>query len=369
MSAFEVDSAYSQCDIAKCNTCKAAFSGIEKVKDHYRSDWHILNSKRRANNLAPLSKADFKVVAKTQSVKKPVPAKIISQDFTLQSAPIIIPASGNSGTSSSSEAMDTNFAQSEEEEEDIEELPLGPNISIFDNKEFDTVDECVSYMALTFGFFIPDIEYMTDLEGFLGYLGEKVKLGGLCLCCQKQCKPGRPCQNHMRDSSHCKIAFEEGIDMDEYEDFYDYTSSYEGMPEDDEGVVKTVEISSIGELVLLDGRVAGHRDYRLYYKQHYRAAESRPAVLALQREELIRLGGQFGGPRLGKDELDDMDESQVMTQLVRYHKEVRKGQMIEQRAYQRQAFRDMKREYQSTVDKLRSSATTTEKIRDYHKIL
>ena len=173
----------------------------------------------------------------------------------------------------------------------------------------------------------------------------------------------------MKDTSHCKIAFEEGIDLDEFEEFYDYTSSYEGMAEDEDGAVKTVEISSIGELVLLDGRVAGHRDYRLYYKQHYRAAESRPAVLALQREELQRLGAQFGGARIGKEELQNMDESQVMTQLVRYHKEVRKGQMIEQRAYQRQAFRDMKREYQSTVDKLRSSATTTEKIRDYHKIL
>lgn len=322
--------------------------------------------------MAPLSKADFKIVGKMQATKKPVAAKIMSLDFTLQSTPIINPASINNCARSDTE--DDNDAGNMELEErddvdDIEELPLGPNISIFDNKEFDTVDECVSYMAVTFGFFIPDIEYMTDLEGFLGYLGEKVKLGGLCLCCQKQCRPGRPCQNHMKDSSHCKIAFEEGIDMEEYEDFYDYTSSYEGMPEDEDGVVKTVEISSIGELVLLDGRVAGHRDYRLYYKQHYRAAESRPAVLALQREELIRLGAQFGGPRIGKDELQGMDESQVMTQLVRYHKEVRKGQMIEQRAYQRQAFRDMKREYQSTVDKLRSSATTTEKIRDYHKIL
>jgi thiamine pyrophosphate-dependent acetolactate synthase large subunit-like protein len=92
-------------------------------------------------------------------------------------------------------------------------------------------------------------------------------------------------------------------------------------------------------------------------------------VLALQREELVRLGAQFGGPMIGKEELQDMDESQVMTHLVKYHKEMRRGQMIEQRAYQRQAFRDMKHEYKSTVDKLRSSATTTEKIRDYHKIL
>jgi pre-60S factor REI1 len=211
--------------VAKCNTCKAAFSGIEKVKEHYRSEWHILNSKRRANNLAPLSKADYKIVMKTQASKKPAAPKIMSVDFTLQSTEGGPSVSDRSPNATQDGSDDRNV---DAEEDEIEELPLGPNISIFDNKEFETVDECVKYMAETFGFFIPDVEYLVDMEGLLGYLGEKVKLGGLCLCCQKQCKPGRPCQNHMRDSSHCKIAFEEGVDLDEYEDFYDYTSSYEG---------------------------------------------------------------------------------------------------------------------------------------------
>jgi pre-60S factor REI1 len=320
MSALLEESSISEASLAKCNTCKAAFSGIEKVKEHYKSDWHILNCKRRANNLTQLSKADYKIVTKTQTSKKSAP-KIISKDFTLETVA--------EGSATANAGMDI------EEEEMMEELPLGPNISIFDNKEFETVEECVEYMATTFGFFIPDQEFLVDLEGLLGYLGEKVKLGGLCLCCQRQCKPGRPCQNHMKDSSHCKIAFAEGVDMDEYEDFYDYTSSYEGMPEEEDGTVKTVEISSIGELVLLDGRVAGHRDYRLYYKQHFRPSESRPAVLALQREELYRLGAQFGGQKLGKEQMDAMDESQVMTHIVKYHKEVRKGQMMAQREYQR----------------------------------
>lgn len=205
--------------LAKCNTCKAAFSGIEKVKEHYRSEWHIMNSKRRANNLAPLTKADFKIVTKTQEKKKPAPIKIISEEFTIQ------PSDERLAGVAEHDGMDSDG----DEEEMLEELPLGPNISIFDNKEFETTEECVEYMATTFGFFLPDVEYLTDLEGLLGYLGEKVKLGGLCLYCQKQCKSGRPCQNHMKDSSHCKIAFEEGIDLDEYEEFYDYTSSYEGM--------------------------------------------------------------------------------------------------------------------------------------------
>ena len=271
------------------------------------------------------------------------------------------------------EDADVDEADEGEDEEEKEEevLPVAPEISIFDNKKFDTTDECVEYMAANFGFFIPDIEYLTDLEGFLTYLGEKVKLGGYCLYCQKQLRPGRPCQNHMSSKSHCKVAFAEGIDMDEYEDFYDYTSSYEGLPEDEEGNVKTVQISSIGELVLLDGRVAGHRDYRIYYKQKYRPEETRVSVLAQQREELERLGGKFGGvgSKITREEMNDMSDTEVMAMLVKFHKEVRRGQIVEQRAAQKKSMIDQKREYKSNINKLRSSATTTAIIRDYHGIL
>ena len=359
---------------AKCNTCRAAFSSIEKVKEHYRSDWHILNSKRRASNLIALTKAEFKAIAKTLPV---VPSK----------AAVVSPAATTTNDGRSSKTISNNIPsmtkmgeetlvegneeEEEEEEEEIEVLPVAPEISIFDTKKFDTVDECVAYMATTYGFFIPDVEYLVDLEGFLQYLGEKVKLGGFCLYCQKQFRAGRPCQNHMKSKSHCKIAFEDGIDMEEFEDFYDYTSSYEGIPEDEDGNMKQVEISSIGELVLLDGRVAGHRDFRVYYKQRYRPEETRPSVLAQQREELERLGMKFGtsmgGPRINREEMNAMSDTQVMTMLVKFHKEVRRGQIIEQRGLQRQRINDQKREYQDNVAKSRSTATTTAKIRDYHK--
>ena len=52
-----------------CNTCKALFSSVDKVKSHYKGDWHIFNSKRRAHGLVPLSKADFKAIEHT--VKMP----------------------------------------------------------------------------------------------------------------------------------------------------------------------------------------------------------------------------------------------------------------------------------------------------------
>lgn len=32
-------------------------------------------------------------------------------------------------------------------------------------------------------FFIPDVEYLVDPEGLVGYVEEKVKLGNICIYC------------------------------------------------------------------------------------------------------------------------------------------------------------------------------------------
>jgi len=64
-----------------------------------------------------------------------------------------------------------------------------------------------------------------------------------------------------------------------------------------------------------------------------------------------------------------LQHMQVMTMLMRQQSDIRKNNMVEQRAQQRRQIMDQRREYKSTVDKLRSSATTTAKIRDYHKTI
>ena len=65
-----------------------------------------------------------------------------------------------------------------------------------------------------------------------------------------------------------------------------------------------------------------------------------------------------------------MSDAQVMEVLHQQQRQVRKLKLYEERAQRRQDFRILKtKEYKSTQDKLRSSATTTAKIRDYHSIL
>ena len=46
--------------VTKCNTCKAAFPSIDLIRDHYRSDWHVLNSKRRASGLAHVTLEEYR---------------------------------------------------------------------------------------------------------------------------------------------------------------------------------------------------------------------------------------------------------------------------------------------------------------------
>lgn len=151
-------------DMSKCNTCKACFSTIEKVKEHYKSDWHVLNSKRRASGLAPISKQDFKEIKPKLKPKIPQNSKDhklkpgSSAQSEASAAPSATPPEGQSFSDDASlpdEGHPSDGSNEESEYEDVEDLPVSPTISIFDKREFATMDECVDYMCVEFGFFIP----------------------------------------------------------------------------------------------------------------------------------------------------------------------------------------------------------------------
>lgn len=305
-------------DAAKCNTCMACFSNTDKLKEHYRSEWHAYNSKRRAAGVRPIRKKEFKELAaslatsnskhngssssskgdsKQRSAKLPSPAADASASLskrqlrTLEKGGRDHTRAGAFAKHMAARAANKHRQGNVEEEADGEDeddddvelvdtfdedavLPVAPHISIFDDKQFSTTAECVQYMRQRYGFFLPDAEYISDLEGLLQYLGEKVKLGGYCLYCQKRMLPGRPAQSHMISKSHCKIRYEEGVDAEEFEDFYDFSASYadDNVQLDENGDVAEpeAEITASGELQLADGRVLGNRNYRRYYKQNHR---------------------------------------------------------------------------------------------------
>ena len=190
-------------------------------------------------------------------------------------------------------------------------------------------------MTKEHSFFLPDPEYLTDLAGLLAYLNAKVKEGHMCLFCLRQFASGTATQKHMVDKAHCRMLYDEDKDMGEYEDFYDFRSSYPaelrkrvarsahsapgsgagaaaatgagagagaadgvdgGSSDEDEDLTlsdlrRGVRVLPTGELRMRDGRVVGHRMYKRYYRQNTGGTESE----AVTAQRAAIMDGSAGG--------------------------------------------------------------------------
>lgn len=187
--------------------------------------------------------------------------------------------------------------------------------SLFDNAKFDDVHGALDYMRQKYGFMIPDAEYVIELNAFVKYLHQKVRLGNCCLYCERTFRTCAACQQHMIDKAHCKIKYDEQEDIDEFAEFYDFSSTYEldndgaedvedETDEDDDEAdpigknLGKIEILPSGEMLIRrsDGstKLIGVRWLRRYYAQNARLVDERESILAAQRERLLLIYRQAG---------------------------------------------------------------------------
>lgn len=296
------------------------FNSRAELAEHYKSEWHRYNLKRKELGLELLNEQDFnrRLAAALALKKEKEQAKI------------------RAGTSHLKHPKQQRHKQQQQhheevkeevEEEEEEEAPAPPVIDplqcLFSNKQHQGIDENIQYMQKRFGFFIPESEYLVDKLGLVGYCHEKVKLGHMCLYCQRVFPTWQGTQQHMVDSSHCKLKYEEGIDIHEYEPFYDFSKANEefmqhfqsqsqarphkdcddeDMDEGSEGgwedidedevmegyqaqaLKRGFDVTELGELVFPDGRVVGHRALSKYYKQRFSPNHTdNPAVASYLR--------------------------------------------------------------------------------------
>ncbi|XP_060490368.1 cytoplasmic 60S subunit biogenesis factor ZNF622 [Panthera onca] len=159
----------------------------------------------------------------------------------------------------------------------------------------------VAHMTKVHSFFIPDIEYLSDLKGLIKYLGEKVGIGKICLWCNEKGRSfysTEAVQAHMNDKSHCKL-FTDGDAALEFADFYDFRSSYPdytegGQPDGTEDLPseKTLEYDDeTMELILPSGARVGHRSLMRYYKQRF--GLSRTVAVAKNQKAVGRILQQY----------------------------------------------------------------------------
>ncbi|XP_019806682.1 cytoplasmic 60S subunit biogenesis factor ZNF622 [Tursiops truncatus] len=159
----------------------------------------------------------------------------------------------------------------------------------------------VAHMTKVHSFFIPDVEYLSDLKGLIKYLGEKVGVGKICLWCNERGKSfysTEAVQAHMNDRSHCKL-FTDGDALLEFTDFYDFRSSYPDHKEG-EDPDETEDLPSeraleyeddTMELILPSGARVGHRSLMRYYKQRF--GLSRAVAVAKNQKAVGRVLQQY----------------------------------------------------------------------------
>lgn len=346
-----------------CITCQVSFQDPELQRGHYKTDWHRYNLKRKVAELPPVTAENFKqrVLSQCAAAEEETKHEFCSvcrkhfssenaytshlrskkhkeklaqtdksgdkeADDTIKSDKDV--AEKNFTNLKENEAMvDSNKAKNKTErdsDEAIEDLPTDSD----DEPEPLEISECLfcphmskdfeeslKHMSLVHGFFIPDLHYLTDIEGLISYLCKKVGVGYMCVFCSTKGKAFHSVeavQQHMVNKCHCRLFFEGDAGL-EYAEYFDYTSSYpkdltrggedvngDKQTDDTAAPDASLEVSDNLELVLASGAKLGHRSLRQVYKQHPPTLEQRKATL------IGRLTAQYRA--IGwKDEMGALD--------------------------------------------------------------
>ncbi|EAW11320.1 putative C2H2 finger domain protein [Aspergillus clavatus NRRL 1] len=361
-----------------CNTCLVAFRSSDAQRDHMRKDWHLYNMKRRIASLPPVSQETFNekvLAAKATSTAAAAKASFeksclacqktffsensyqnhvksskhkarevrMAKDFADDSSSVmsstfslgepINKPRDDSDVSKIVDNLKTSTIEEEDEEEDDEDTEVDSNYSpsrcLFCNNEASDIQENVEHMRKNHGMFIPEKNYLVDLDGLIHYLYRKINENSECLYCHAIRNNPAGIQTHMRDKGHCMIAFETEEEQIEIGQYYDFRSTYSDDEADstseavEEGGVKVsssdadeegweTDASSIDgdeddeeldshrkatvvyqteyELHLPSGKSVGHRSLAKYYRQNlhnYPSSEERIArQLAIENGEI-----------------------------------------------------------------------------------
>jgi pre-60S factor REI1 len=341
----------------------------ELQRDHYKSEWHRYNLKRKVVGLTPLLQEDFAKIESQhkqkleedgiavavadlycQSCRKPFAnenawtnhqqsKKHLDLVKKNENRPPRTPKSSETEAvkpvvedevmEDAVEEMIEDDGDSDWESVDGDEILSGDKAiditsCLFCQKDNGTLEANVLHMTKEHSFFIPDAEYLQDLEGLVEYLGEKVGVGLRCLwCCDtgKRFKTLLSVQQHMVTKGHCKMRLEAGETLLEYVDFYDYSPSYPDgstAEKDSEVELKELVVDEDMQLVLPSGATVGHRSLAKYYRQNLRETplSSRPdtkkrAVLHDLLSQYRALGWTSGGAK-------GMDQIQKKTSDLRF---------------------------------------------------
>ena len=291
-----------------CLNCNVRFQNAEMQRDHFKTDWHRYNLKRKVAELPPVTIEEFekrviqqKNADNTAQEDQSLYCKACKKVFKTKNAhdnhlgskkhqdnlksfqsnedgneEVTVKATkfqkSPEAEAAADDDMEIEEVDSDEWDDDIEN-PIANNDCIFCDHHSKNLINNIKHMSIKHSFFIPDTEYCIDVEGLMSYLAEKVCKDFMCIWCNEK---GRTfysldaVRKHMIEKGHCKM-LHEGAALAEYVDFYDYSASY---PDHNEEMDVDAEIEGPPaldgdefQLVLPSGAVLGHRSLLRYYKQ------------------------------------------------------------------------------------------------------
>ena len=264
-----------------CNGCAVFFTSAEEQRAHYKTDFHLYNTKRRVAGLDPIDEELWEIrleqIREMQGANTHVKGKShIKSDKPKKSA--------------GSKPSEADARQPRTVKSAVSDPILDETYSLFDGTKHETIEDNVLYMSKKFGFFIPDIEYLSDLSGLLQLLAAKLQEGHVCIYCDKQFGSLQGVRGHMLDSNHSRIGTHTDELLDDIEDYYTYPDSDDEKP----------TLQEDGTLRLVNGSVAVSREFAYIYKQKLRnrpaGAFDRPSILDIRQKYLTILGsGDIGG--------------------------------------------------------------------------
>ncbi|KAL2822035.1 C2H2 type zinc-finger-domain-containing protein [Aspergillus granulosus] len=358
-----------------CNTCLVAFRSSDGQRDHMRTDWHLYNMKRRVASLPPVSQEIFNekvLAAKATSTAAAAKASfektclacqksfysensyqnhvksskhkarearlardnaddsssVMSSTFSL-GEPINKTRDGEASVATVTEGLKEATIKEEDEDEELADADLDSSTHcLFCNNESSTLEENTDHMFKSHGMFIPERSYLADLKGLIHYLWRKINENSECIYCHSIRNTPEAIRTHMKDKSHCMIAFESEDEQIEIGQFYDFRSTYSddenededeemadggvkvsGSDGDEDGWETETSASSVDddedeaygknapaiyrteyELHLPSGRTAGHRSLNRYYRQNL---HSYPSVQERIERQLAIANGEI----------------------------------------------------------------------------
>ncbi|KAI6659347.1 Zinc finger protein [Oopsacas minuta] len=289
-----------------CMTCRLLVTNQELQREHYQSDWHRYNLKRKVASLPSVSLETFlekasaheALLLAAESVRKQTwKCEICKKHFACQkqldnhllSKKHITQANRKHPKTAIEDSNKQTHTEDSQPDDDIEESidpePLEENECLFCPIQSADRDKHLQHMYIAHGFFIPSLDYIKDIDGLLQLLAALIGENYSCLyCANRSFNSVEAAQHHMRDRSHCKLDFEDTEAFsDQLSDFYDFSTSYPDHEQNNDEHIPTTPRLTLADdmsLVLPSGAKIGHRAFKHIYKQNLRSSVSRAVVLA-----------------------------------------------------------------------------------------